>query len=70
MSGTYTDDVSHMTSLGLKSNIATLSVRDKLFYYMRGLDKVSASNPILVLIHGYPQTSVLSRLNEIVKKLT
>jgi hypothetical protein len=50
-----THDVSFMTSLGLKSNIATASA-DKTFYYHRGLDNYDGSIPILVLIHGYPQT--------------
>jgi hypothetical protein len=50
-----TNDVSLMTSLGLKSNITTTSA-DKTFYYHRGLETCDSSTPILVLIHGYPQT--------------
>ena len=53
-----TNDVSLMTSLGLKSNITTASA-DKTFYYQRDLDTYDGSKPILVLIHGYPQTWVL-----------
>lgn len=50
-----TNDVKLMTGLGLKSNISTASA-DKSFYYQRGLASADGSKPILVLIHGYPQT--------------
>jgi hypothetical protein len=50
-----TNDVSLMTGLGLESNIST-ALEDGNFYYQRGLGKVDKSTPILVLIHGYPQT--------------
>ena len=50
-----TNDVKLMMGLGLKSNISTSST-DKTFYYQRGLENVDGSKPILVLIHGYPQT--------------
>lgn len=49
------DDVNHMHSLGLESNTST-AADDKLFYYHRGLANASHETPILVLIHGYPQT--------------
>jgi hypothetical protein len=49
------NDVNHMTSLGLESNITTATT-DKVFYYHRGLAGADASSPILVLIHGYPQS--------------
>jgi hypothetical protein len=52
---TTTNDVNYMTGLGLESNITTAST-DKIFYYHRGLDGADASKPILVLIHGYPQS--------------
>jgi hypothetical protein len=31
----------------------------KLLSYSRGLDSVSEKNPILVLVHGYPQSSYM-----------
>jgi hypothetical protein len=50
------DDVTHMTFLGLENNIKYLVV-DGLFYYHRGLiGQDEISKPILVLLHGYPQT--------------
>jgi hypothetical protein len=48
-------DISLMTSLGLKSNITTPST-DKTFNYQRGLENYDSSKPILVVLHGYPQT--------------
>lgn len=53
-----TNDVTHMTGLGLLSNLNTASA-ERLFYYHRGIetaDKTSKKAPILVLIHGYPQS--------------
>ncbi|EHL00331.1 alpha/beta-Hydrolase [Glarea lozoyensis ATCC 20868] len=50
-----TDDVDYMTSLGLKSNLKT-TAEEKLFYYSRGLEDVKPDTPVLVLLHGYPQT--------------
>lgn len=50
-------DVQHMTKLGLESNIETAS-EDKLFYYHRGVKDVAGDVPVIVLIHGYPQSSV------------
>ncbi|RDW63534.1 putative fluoroacetate dehalogenase [Coleophoma cylindrospora] len=50
-----TNDVSHMTSLGLESNLST-AASDKIFYYHRGIKDASPASPILVLLHGYPQT--------------
>ncbi|KUJ17017.1 alpha/beta-hydrolase [Mollisia scopiformis] len=49
------DDVTHMTGLGLESNFSTLG-RDRIFYYQRGIYG-EISRPILVLLHGYPQTN-------------
>lgn len=49
------DDVNYMTSLGLESNIESAAT-DKIFYYHRDLKKSSSSRPVLVLLHGYPQT--------------
>ena len=52
------------TSLGLASNLET-AVRDKVFYYHRGIvvkegqggkDDNAGRRPVLVLLHGYPQT--------------
>ncbi|RDL35799.1 putative Fluoroacetate dehalogenase [Venustampulla echinocandica] len=58
-----TADVDYMTSLGLQSNISTAAA-DKLFYYQRGISSLSGAVPILVLLHGYPQTwrHVIQRL--------
>ncbi|KAH6673352.1 putative Fluoroacetate dehalogenase [Halenospora varia] len=55
-----TDDVSHMESLGLESNLDTASM-DSLFYYSRGIERQKIDTPVLVLIHGYPQTSFMWR---------
>ncbi|KAE8441237.1 hypothetical protein EG329_005601 [Mollisiaceae sp. DMI_Dod_QoI] len=52
------NDVSHMTSLGLESNLSTAAT-DKIFYYHRGIKNASTTSPILVLLHGYPQTQKL-----------
>jgi hypothetical protein len=49
------EDVDYMTKLGLKSNFNTAAT-DRVFHYSRGLEDVKASTPILVLLHGYPQT--------------
>jgi pimeloyl-ACP methyl ester carboxylesterase len=49
-------DVEHMTSLGLELSLAK---EDKLFYYHRGLTDVK--KPILVLLHGYPQSNFMWR---------
>jgi hypothetical protein len=48
-------DVTHMTNLGLKSNLSTSSA-DGIFFYQRGLQEAGKKTPILVLIHGYPET--------------
>lgn len=50
-----TEDVKYMTSLGLESNIETAAI-DKVFYYHRGIKDVKVATPILVMLHGYPQT--------------
>lgn len=50
------EDVLHMTSLGLERSPAT---KDKLFYYHRGLTDIK--KPVLVLLHGYPQSSFMWR---------
>ena len=49
-------DIEHMTSLGLQPTIVT---QNKQFYYHRGLS--NSKNPILVLLHGYPQSSFMWR---------
>ena len=46
-----------MLGLGLESNISTAAT-DKVFYYYRSLNNAKHSTPILVLIHGYPQSYV------------
>ncbi|TVY35054.1 Fluoroacetate dehalogenase [Lachnellula occidentalis] len=52
-------DVQHMTSLGLRFNILT-TTEGKIFYYERGIwDVMTERLPILVLLHGYPQTSFI-----------
>jgi hypothetical protein len=61
-----TNDVSLMTSLGLKSNI-TIASADKTFYYHRGLETYNSSMPILVLVHGYPQTWVFCHNHEMMR---
>jgi hypothetical protein len=50
-----TNDVSLMTGLGVENN-ATNTSANKIFHYRRGLEEADTSTPILVLIHGYPQT--------------
>lgn len=52
----HSQDIEHMTSLGLQSTVAT---ENKIFYYHRGLADVKKS--ILVLLHGYPQSSFMWR---------
>ena len=52
------NDVKHMTSLGLKSNLGT-AAEEKTFYYQRGIKDTKNEKPILVLLHGYPQTSFM-----------
>ena len=54
---TPTDDVTHMLGLGLESNISTAAI-EKVFYYHRNLKNAKNSTPILVLVHGYPQSYV------------
>jgi hypothetical protein len=49
------EDVKLMTGLGLESNIDTFE-KDGVFYYHRALQIGSTKTPVLVLIHGYPQT--------------
>jgi hypothetical protein len=51
----FSDDIEYMTSLGLDSNVNTAAT-DRTFYYSRGLKSVTAGTPLLVLLHGYPQT--------------
>ncbi|TVY73616.1 Fluoroacetate dehalogenase [Lachnellula suecica] len=53
-----TNDVKHMTSLGLESNINNAAT-ERVFYYHRGIKNKDIDAPILVLIHGYPQTSFM-----------
>jgi hypothetical protein len=48
-------DVTHMTKLGLESNLSTSSA-DGIFFYQRRLQEAGKKAPILVLIHGYPET--------------
>jgi len=48
-------DIDHMTSLGLESNLTTAAT-DKVFYFHRGIKDATSTNPILILIHGYPQS--------------
>ncbi|PVH75459.1 putative Fluoroacetate dehalogenase [Cadophora sp. DSE1049] len=48
-------DITYMTSLGLESNIRTAAT-DLVFYYHRGLQTWDGQKPVLVLIHGYPQS--------------
>jgi hypothetical protein len=43
------------SSLGFK----TVVNEAKVLSYSRGLDSVSEKNPILVLIHGYPQSAYM-----------
>jgi len=50
-----TNDIKHMTGLGLDSNVNTTAA-EKIFYYHRGIKDLKAGTPILVLLHGYPQT--------------
>jgi hypothetical protein len=52
---TTNDDVTYMTSLGLKDNL-TSSSEDGLFFYQRGLQAATENTPILVFCHGYPET--------------
>jgi hypothetical protein len=44
-----------MSGLGVENNIRTLA-EDGLFYYSRGLQGELLDGPLLVLIHGYPQS--------------
>ena len=53
-----TNDVEYMTSLGLESNIRT-AAEEKTFYYHRGIKDPKIDQPILLLLHGYPQTSFM-----------
>jgi pimeloyl-ACP methyl ester carboxylesterase len=50
-----TQDISHMTSIGLEST------QDTLFYYHRNLQNLSPKTPILVLLHGYPESNFMWR---------
>jgi hypothetical protein len=52
---TSNSDVTYMTSLGLECNISTSS-EDGLFFYQRNLQNATERTPVLVLIHGYPET--------------
>ncbi|KAE8447799.1 hypothetical protein EG329_010193 [Mollisiaceae sp. DMI_Dod_QoI] len=55
------DDVTHMIGLGLESNFSTLG-EDRMFYYHRGIiGEKDIVRPIIVLIHGYPQTNFMWR---------
>lgn len=49
------DDIKYMTNLGLESNVYSAAA-DRVFYYQRGIKDVQAGMPILLLLHGYPQT--------------
>ncbi|TVY13155.1 Fluoroacetate dehalogenase [Lachnellula arida] len=55
------NDVQHMVSLGLRvRNIPTGPTGEgKIFCYERGLWDIMNTQPILVLLHGYPQTSFM-----------
>lgn len=53
------NDVQHMVSLGLRFNIIATGTGEKIFYYERGLWDIMNEHPILVLLHGYPQTSFM-----------
>jgi hypothetical protein len=57
-----TNDVEHMTSLGLQSNIST-AAEEKTFHYHRGIKDPRNDKPTLVLLHGYPQTSFMCVLS-------
>jgi hypothetical protein len=52
---TSNSDVTYMTSLGLECNLSTSS-EDGLFFYQRNLQNANERTPVLVLIHGYPET--------------
>ncbi|TVY34153.1 Fluoroacetate dehalogenase [Lachnellula subtilissima] len=54
------NDIQHMVSLGLRFNITT-TAKGNIFYYERGLWDIMNGKPILVLLHGYPQTSFMWR---------
>ncbi|CAG8960717.1 hypothetical protein HYFRA_00002253 [Hymenoscyphus fraxineus] len=49
------DDIQYITSLDLESNIES-AAKDKIFFYHRGVKELSHGKPILMLLHGYPQT--------------
>jgi hypothetical protein len=51
-----TNDVEHLTSLGLKHDSFKTSCGSEVFAYHREIRGSDASKIILVLIHGYPQT--------------
>jgi hypothetical protein len=46
-------------SLGLSKTISKIG---EINFYHRHLDKISSTNPLLVLIHGYPQSAYESVL--------
>jgi hypothetical protein len=53
---TTTNDVEHLTSLGLKPDSFKTSCGSEVFAYHREIRGSDTSKIILVLIHGYPQT--------------
>jgi len=55
--GTSDSDIKHMESLGLEHFVGSTNV----FYYGRHLKGSTPSKPILVLLHGYPQSSFMWR---------
>jgi hypothetical protein len=57
MASTKSLDVQNrkFNSLGFK----TVENATKILSYSRALDSVSEKNPILVLIHGYPQSAYM-----------
>ena len=51
-----TDDVSELSTLGLTAKSIDLEDGTGVFSYSRELDSIGFHIPILVMIHGYPQS--------------
>ena len=51
-----TNDVEHLTSIGLEHDSFKTSCGSEVFAYHREIRGNDISKIILVLIHGYPQT--------------
>jgi pimeloyl-ACP methyl ester carboxylesterase len=45
-----------LSSLGLSKAVVN---KEQVVCYSRGLENVSEKNPVLVLIHGYPESSYM-----------